>query len=245
MLSCALQDEILTVLLDRPPQRNAMSAALVAALIGIVAEFAENDEARVLILAGAGTGFCAGSDLGGLADMPDEVRRHFEAESGRLARMLGAVDKPVIAAVHGFAIGGGLTLAIAADIVVTEAAARWSLPEVPIGLFPAWGLGPLIRRAGQANARRLAWGIDQIDGREAHRLGLADIVAEGAVLDTANAVARRLAALPLPQARAVKHYFATVDGDGISDEAANRAFMAACAEPEAQASFARYAAKSG
>lgn len=243
MLRCAVQDRILTVLLDRGAQRNAMSVELVAELTGIVEDFAENDAARVLVLAGAGNGFCAGSDLGGLARMDDAERSHFEAESGRLARALSEVDKPVVAAVHGFAIGGGLTLAIAADIVVTEAAARWSLPEVPIGLFPAWGLGPLVRRAGLVTARRLAWGVDQLDGNEAHRLGIADIVVEDAALDAAMAVARRLAELPVQQARSVKHFFATGDADGVSDRDANAAFMAACDTPEAQASFARYAAK--
>ena len=243
MLRRAVENGIIAVLLDRPAQRNAMSAELVNALNGILADFATDEALRVLVLAGAGADFCAGSDLAGLARMADAERSDFEANSGRLARAMGTVDKPVVAAVHGFAIGGGLTLAIAADVVVTEANARWSLPEVPIGLFPAWGLAALVRRVGQAAARRLAWGLDQLDGSEAHRLGLADLVVEETALESAMAIARRLANLPVPQTRAVKTFFALGAADESSDASANAAFMAACTGPEAQASFARYAAK--
>lgn len=243
MLRCAVESGIMAVLLDRPAQRNAMSAELVNALNGVLEDFAADEALRVLVLSGGGAGFCAGSDLSGLARMADAERSAFEADSGRLARAMSTIGKPVVVAVHGFAIGGGLTLAIAADIVVTDANARWSLPEVPIGLFPAWGLGPLVRRVGQAASRRLAWGLDQLDGSEAHRLGLADLVVEEAALESAMTIARRLAALPVPQTRAVKAFFAFGAADESSDASANAAFMAACTEPEAQASFARYAAK--
>jgi len=71
-------------------------------------------------------------------------------------------------------MGGGLTLAAARDIVLTAASsAKWGLPEVPIGLFPAWGIGSVVRRVGVTSARRLAFGLD---GREVHALGLADEV---------------------------------------------------------------------
>ena len=84
-------------------------------------------------------------------------------------------------------MGGGLTLAAACDIVLTEADAKWSLPEVPVGLFPAWGLDAVVRRVGVPAARRLAWGIDTLSGREAHALGLADEIVEGNVLSVAIA----------------------------------------------------------
>ena len=74
-------------------------------------------------------------------------------------------------------MGGGLTLAAARDIVLTAASsAKWGLPEVPIGLFPAWGIGSVVRRVGVTSARRLAFGTDTLDGREVHALGLADEV---------------------------------------------------------------------
>ncbi len=233
-------DAIHHVLLDRPPQRNAMSDALVAELIEAVEAFAADDDARALLLSGAGNGFCAGSDLRGLASMDAAGQSHFEAESGRVARLLSDCPKPVVAAVHGFAVGGGLTLAVAADIVVTSRAAKWSLPEVPIGLFPAWGLGAVERRCGVTVARRLSWGIDLLDGAEAVRLGLADILAEEDLLAAGFEVAERLAALPASQAAAVKAYFAGRGNDEAADRVANGAFMDSVETPEALASFARF-----
>lgn len=237
------RDDILHVILDRPAQRNAMSDALVAELIDAIHAFEADDAARVMVLSGSGNGFCAGSDVRGLAAMNAAQQSAFEEASGRVARMLTDCPKPVVAAVHGFAIGGGFTLAIAADIVVTDAAAKWSLPEVPIGLFPAWGLGAVERRCGVTAARRLSWGIDTLDGAEAVRVGLADILAEVDALGTAFEIATRLAALPQAQARAVKRYFAGRGDDAAADARANDAFMATVPTAEAQASFVRFGGK--
>lgn len=225
--------------LDRPESRNAMSVAMVAQAMAWL-EAAEHDPAiSAIVLHGAGNGFCAGSDLAGLAAMDDAARAAFEAASGRLARTLATLARPVVVAVHGFAIGGGLTLAAACDIVITAPDAKWSLPEVPIGLFPAWGLEAVSLRIGRTRARRLSWGIDRLDGRDAVAIGLADEVSDAA-LPAALALARKLADLPREQSAAVKRYFADPhDGDG-GDRAANRLFIASCASQEAAASFIKY-----
>jgi enoyl-CoA hydratase/carnithine racemase len=163
----------------------------------------------------------------------------FEADSGRLARAMGHCRRPVVAAVHGFAIGGGLTLAAACDVVVTTADAKWSLPEVPIGLFPAWGLGAVIARTGMPAARRLCWGIDTLSGQAAKDIGLADLIAEDAEAE-ALIQAEKLAALPPAQAGMVKRYFANLVADEQADAAASRLFDEATRSPEAQASFAKF-----
>ncbi|WP_340314547.1 enoyl-CoA hydratase/isomerase family protein [Rhizorhabdus argentea] len=232
---------VLIVTLDRPDERNAMSDALVESLLSLL-DSAEAQSAGAILLAGAGRGFCAGSDLVGLAAMDMAARRAFEAASGLLARRIVAHPRPVIAAVHGFAIGGGLTLAAACDIVVSTAAAKWSLPEVPIGLFPAWGLEPVERRVGHARARRLAFGLDTLDGATAAQWGLVDMVAEDALTDAA-AIAERLAAMPASQIAAVKDYFAVIRSGAPADEAANRHFIAACDTAAAAESFERYGHK--
>ena len=241
MISASKQDDLLVLTLDRPAQRNAMSAALVDALIEAVDSAGRDDAVGAILLTGAGRGFCAGSDLAGLAAMNADEKAGFEAASGEVARMLGLCPKPAVAAAHGFAIGGGLTLATSCDIVVTEPDARWSLPEVPIGLFPAWGLGSVIARVGAPTARRLSWGIDTLDGREAVRIGLADILVEGDVGAKALEVAKQLAALPRRQSVAVKRYFADHVPDAASDERANRLFMDATRTPEAIESFEKFA----
>jgi enoyl-CoA hydratase/carnithine racemase len=226
--------------LNRPGRRNAMSVALVNGLIDVLSAIEDDRDVRALVLAGEGTGFCAGSDLAELASMDVQGRRAFEAASGRVARMICQSSKPVLAAVHGFAVGGGLTLAAACDIVLTDLSAKWSLPEVPVGLFPAWGIGSVVRRAGVTSARRLAWGIDTLDGRAAQAAGLADEVVEGNVVAIACERAQVLAALPSAQAQAVKRYFAAYCADEAADIAANRLFIEMTDSPEADATFRRF-----
>ena len=233
---------IAIVTLDRPAQRNAMSEGLVAALIAALDRFEHDDGVGAVLLKGAGRGFCAGSDLGMLSAMDAAQRMRFEADSGRLARAIGHCARPVLAAVHGFAIGGGLTLAAACDVVVTTPDAKWSLPEVPIGLFPAWGLGAVTARTGMPAARRLSWGLDTLTGQGALQIGLADLVADDAESE-ALAQAQRLAALPPAQAGMVKRYFADQVAGEQADAAANRLFHEATLSPEAAASFARFGAR--
>lgn len=229
--------------MNRPAQRNAMNDGLVAQLIAALLAQEQDPSVRAILLEGAGAGFCAGSDLAGLAAMDEAGRSLFEAESGRLARLIAQLDVPVVAAVHGFAIGGGLTLAAGCDIVVTEPGARWSLPEVPIGLFPAWGLGLVCGRIGRPAARILSWGLDTLDGTEAVRIGLADRLAETSARETALALATRLAELPAEQAASVKRYFAADPQGEAADMLANRLFMQASRSAEAAESFRRFLAK--
>jgi len=228
--------------LDRPDSRNAMSRALVDQCLDWLDRAAADEGIGAIVIRGAGRGFCAGSDLAGLAAMDDAARSAFEADSGRLARAMIAHPKPIVAAVHGFAIGGGLTLAAACDVVVSSADAKWGLPEVPIGLFPAWGLEAVTLRVGRVAARRLNFGIDMLDGTRAAAIGLADAVADDPLAE-AIAVARRLATLPARQSAAVKRYFAEDRTGEAADAEANALFMTACATPEAAASFDTYGRK--
>jgi enoyl-CoA hydratase/carnithine racemase len=237
---CTGDERILIATLDRPKQRNAMSVGLVERLLALLDEVAGNSARGAIVITGTGRGFCAGSDLAGLAAMEPAARSAFEAASGKLSRRIACHPLPILAAVHGFAIGGGLTLAAACDIVATTADAKWSLPEVPIGLFPAWGLEAVLDRVGRPMARRLAWGIDTVDGESACELGLADVVADDP-LQAAVGLARRLADLPRSQSAAVKNYFATLRSGEEADDHANRLFMAACATAEAKTTLSRFA----
>lgn len=235
---CTSNSEVLIVTLDRAARRNAMSRSMVDSLLDVL-DLAGPDRVGAIVLTGAGTGFCAGSDLAGLAEMNAQQRHDFEAASGLLARCLVAHPVPVLAAVHGFAIGGGLTLAAACDIVVTHPDAGWSLPEVPIGLFPAWGLEAVELRIGRPLARRLSWGIDKFDGAQAYACGLADTLADDPLAHALD-IAAKLAALPRSQAAAVKDYFSVTRSGPAADERAVHHFDASAISPQAAASFERF-----
>ncbi|GGD80856.1 enoyl-CoA hydratase/isomerase family protein [Croceicoccus mobilis] len=229
---------VLEVVLDRAASRNAMTTVMVAEILAIL----DTDEAvaaGAIVLSGGGRGFCAGSDLAALAAMTAGERSRFEADCGTLARRIVAYPRPVVCAVHGFAIGGGLTLAAACDIVVSSPDAKWSLPEVPIGLFPAWGLEGVTTRAGIVAARRLSFGIDILSGADAHACGLVDRLADDPVA-AARDIAAQLAGLPHAQCSFVKEYFAVPRRGEEADRHANRLFTASCATDEAEAGFKRF-----
>jgi enoyl-CoA hydratase/carnithine racemase len=225
---------VLTLTLERPHKRNAMNTELVDRLQKILVRLENDGAVRAIVLVGAGPGFCAGSDLAELARASPEKRMAFERESGLVARQLMLCSKPVIAAVHGFALGGGLTLATSCDIVVTSALANWSLPEVPIGLFPAWGLHSVVARVGVARTRQLSFGMEVCDGTEAVRIGLADKLDEHP-LSAGQGIALQLASLPPAQVTAVKQYFADAAAVDSTDSRANEIFLKTTESPEGRA----------
>ena len=169
-LECITSDGIATLTIRRPGRRNAIGADLVKSLFSAFARLDSDPHVRAIIITGAAPGFCAGSDLKELAEMDLAGMRAHEARTAALARSIALLDKPVVAAVDGFALGGGFVLAISCDIVVTAPEVRWHLPEVTIGWIPPWGLQALVARVGPVTARRLTWGTQPMDGREAHRL---------------------------------------------------------------------------
>jgi len=235
--------------LCRPERRNAVGLDMVKRLNEALSRAAADEAVNAIVIAGTGSGFCAGSDLkelGGLS--PAEMGRH-ERGAARLCRTLLGVPKPTISAVEGFAIGGGFILAAAADVVVSSRAARWHLPEVSLGWLPPWGLHVLVRRVGLARAQALAWGADPIDGAEAYRQGLVDWVTDsGAAEQRALEVAGRLAALPREVVAATKLFFERLSPLGdlrALDESAAVIFECHCHSDVAKASFVRLAAKGG
>ncbi|ACA15854.1 Enoyl-CoA hydratase/isomerase [Methylobacterium sp. 4-46] len=233
---------ILTI--DRPRRRNAIGVQLVEDLTREFARLDREADTRAIVLTGAAPGFCAGSDLKELAETDLAGMCAHEARTAALARSIAFLGTPVIAAVDGFALGGGFVLAISCDVVVTASEARWHLPEVSIGWIPPWGLQAVVARVGPVAARRLTWGAAPFDGREAHRLGLADaLVAPGAsVLEAALREAEALAALPPPAVASTKHFYApAIAGTAEAADAwANRLFAADCGHPVAQGTLRRF-----
>jgi enoyl-CoA hydratase/carnithine racemase len=209
MLKVSRDGPVAILTIDRAGRRNAIGAELVERLL-VEFRVCDSDTAvRAIVLDGVPPGFCAGSDLKELATMDVAGMCRHEADTAAMARSINLMNKPVVAAVEGFALGGGFTLAVSCDLVVTTPSCRWHLPEVTIGWIPPWGLGALTARAGPVTARRLVWGSEAINGEEAHRLRVADyLAADGAASTEAIRLAQRLAALPPPAVTSTKRFFA-------------------------------------
>jgi enoyl-CoA hydratase/carnithine racemase len=233
------------LVLSRDHVRNALDLATTERLIQSIAEARDDTSVRVLLLRGEGMGFCAGSDVKEMAQASMSERLHIAERKAGLMRALAELDKPVVCAVHGFALGGGFMLAIGCDAVVTATDAIWRLPEVELGFFPPWGIEALVRRVGIARARWLVWGANKLSGAEAFRLGLAEIESPAEkVPEQAHALAMRLAELPAESIRATKRFFREQVLIPGLDALARQVYRGNCEAGSAQAAFARFTSKS-
>ncbi|HEX6472303.1 MAG TPA: enoyl-CoA hydratase/isomerase family protein [Streptosporangiaceae bacterium] len=230
--------------LDRPAVRNALNAALVGELAEGLRALDRSPDVHAIVLTGSPPGFCAGSDLKELAGLPPADMMRHEAETGRAVRAIQWLDVPVVAAVEGFALGGGFLLATGCDAVVTAADARWQLPEVRLGWVPPWGLQSLLARVPPATAKLLAWGDRPLTGRDMHRLGAVDEVTEpGRALERARELAGRLAALPAHAVASTKRALADATAGPAEALDARTAWMFGedCRSAAARASLTGFA----
>jgi enoyl-CoA hydratase/carnithine racemase len=229
------------LVLRRDEVRNALDLSTTERLIQSIAEVRSNAAVHAVLLRGEGAGFCAGSDVKEMARASMADRLHIAERKATLMRALAELDKPIVCAVHGFALGGGFMLAIGCDAVVTATDAAWRLPEVELGFFPPWGIEALVRRVGIARSRWLAWGVRTLTGSEAFRLGLAEVeVSADMVLEEARALALQLASLPVASMRATKCFFREqVPVPGL-DALAREIYRQNCEAGSAQGAFARF-----
>ena len=189
-------DTTALVTINRPDKLNALNSAVLADLESLVRELSADATVRAVILTGAGEkAFVAGADIKELGALsPAEA-----VDRARLGqRVFGAIEaspKPFIAAINGFALGGGLELALACDIRVASETAKMGLPEVSLGLIPGYGgTQRLPRVIARGKALEMIMTGDPVDAKEAHRIGLVDrVAAPAALLDEARAVAASIA----------------------------------------------------
>jgi 2-(1,2-epoxy-1,2-dihydrophenyl)acetyl-CoA isomerase len=187
--------------LNYPARRNALSLELRAVLISAVETAMEDSEARALVLTGNGGAFCAGGDISSMQNVAGVSGRDRLARLHRLARLLVAGPKPVVAAVEGYAYGAGMSLALLCDQVVAARDAKFCCSFNKVGLMPDMAaLWTVPQRVNAGWAKRLMMLAEEVDGETAHRIGLADHLAEsGQALAEAMIVAERFAAAaPLP-----------------------------------------------
>ncbi len=183
-------EAVLVITINRPEVRNAVNAAVAEGIGRAMDLLDESDDLRVGILAGAGRGFCAGMDLKAFV----VGERPYWADRGFAGICERPSTKPLIAAVEGFAVAGGLEIALACDLIVAAREARLGIPEVKRGLAAGGGgLWRLPRRIPYNVAVEMALTGDPIDAERAHALGLVTAVCPpGEALATALALARRI-----------------------------------------------------
>jgi enoyl-CoA hydratase/carnithine racemase len=189
-------DGTATVSIDRPRARNALDIPTRKALAGIAREIADDGSLRAVVLTGGPDMFVAGADLKEFVDAGaiDILKRRAE----RWWQAVAEVPQPMIAAVNGFALGGGLELAMCCDIIIAGRSAKLGQTEVRVGIMPgAGGTQRLTRAVGKFHAMRLVLTGEVIGAEEAFAMGLVSkVVDDAAVYETARDMARAIAALP-------------------------------------------------
>jgi enoyl-CoA hydratase len=174
-----LEPGIVTITVNRPDKLNALNVQVLGELKSAATTLQSRDDLRVVILTGEGRAFVAGADIAAMSDLNADEALTFGAEGHETMDAIAAIPVPVIAAVNGFALGGGLELAISCDLIYASSKAKMGLPEVGLGIIPGFGgtqrLGRLI---GWHAARELVFSGRTIGAEEAHRLGLALAVFE-------------------------------------------------------------------
>jgi len=175
------------LVLDRPDVLNALDRATLEALCARVAEVDADRDARALVLTGEGRAFAAGADIAEMRGLDALGAEGFSALGHRATAALEALRIPTLAAVNGFALGGGCELALACDWIYASSKARFGQPEVKLGLIPGFGgTSRLPRRVGTAWALELATTGEPVDAETALRIGLANrVFAPEELLDAA------------------------------------------------------------
>lgn len=187
---------VATVTLNRPAKRNAVSLAMWRDLARIFADLGTRDGVRALVLTGAGGNFCAGADISEFATVRADAAMGevYEATADAATRAIRDCPRPTIAAVSGYAMGGGCGVALACDFRIADATARMGIPAARLGII----YGPLdcdllLRQVGLACAKRVLYSARAFELAECREMGLVDMVAgEGNALDAAQAYAAQL-----------------------------------------------------
>lgn len=193
-----VEDHIAWLTLRRPAKLNALSVEMLTALEAHIADVDRRQDVRVVVLVAEGErAFSVGADVNAWSALePLDMWRWWVRDGHRVMQRLASLRQPVIAAVQGLAFGGGLELAMAADIRIASADAAFAMPEVRIGTLPGWGgtqrLPALI---GAARAKQMVFSGQRIDGETAERWGLVnEVVPVDALADRVTQLAQQIAA---------------------------------------------------
>jgi len=201
----AVHERVGVITLNRPKQRNALNDALMDALGAALLRLDADPAIGAIVITGGDKAFAAGADIAAMVDWSymDVYQGNFITRNWEDIRR---VRKPVIAAVAGFALGGGCELALACDIIVASESAQFALPEIKLAVLPgAGGTQRLPRAIGKAKAMDMCLSARALSAQEADRYGLVSrVVADDQLMSEALALAERIAGFSLPALMAIK-----------------------------------------
>jgi enoyl-CoA hydratase len=189
-----ITNNIGTVKINRPDVLNAVNVDTILELEKAMHEFNDNNTILVVIITGEGKSFVSGSDISRLVEMDSLKAREYSQIGQRVLSFIENMEKPVIAAVNGYALGSGCEIAMACDIRIASEKAKFGQPEVKLGLIPGHaGTQRLARLVGVGKAKELIFTADVIDAQEALRIGLVNkVVAPEVLLDEARHIAQKI-----------------------------------------------------
>ncbi|CCQ97349.1 3-hydroxybutyryl-CoA dehydratase [[Clostridium] ultunense Esp] len=180
--------------INRPNALNALNSNVLGELDNTVDMVIDDDDVHILIITGEGRAFVAGADISEMKDMNMVAARKFAEKGSKLFRKIELMEKPVIAAVNGFALGGGCELAMCCDLRIASTKAKFGQPEVGLGIIPGFaGTQRLSRIIGLGKAKELIFTTEMIDAEEAYRIGLVNKIVPGEeLMDEAIAMANKI-----------------------------------------------------
>ena len=190
--------DVAVVWLDRPEKLNAISVEMLDGLLDAVESIGRSADVGAAVLAGRGRAFSTGGDITEMHAMDEQQFADAISRYMRLSTAFRSCPKPIVAAVHGYALAGGFELALMCDVRFAAVGTQFGLPDTPLGLSPTSGMTYLLPRiVGLGRALYLALGAENIDADEALRIGLVSRVVEpDALVDEAEAFARLVASYP-------------------------------------------------
>lgn len=187
---------VVLLTINRPEAMNSLDSAVLDDLLAAFTALGQDAAAKVIVLTGSGEkAFVAGADIAEMAEMNVQQAKEFSRKGQHLVGLIGQLAKPVIAAVNGFALGGGLEMALACDFAYASEKAKLGLPEVTLGIMPGFGgTQKLARIIGRSRANELIFTGRILTGTEAREWGIVNaVVPPGELIDTVMALAGKIA----------------------------------------------------
>jgi enoyl-CoA hydratase/carnithine racemase len=239
-----IRDGVGLIALNRPEKLNAINDDVLIGLRAALARLREDGSAGAAVLMGRGRAFSAGGDITAMSHMEEATFSRTIGLYMAMAKDFRACPKPIVAAIHGYALAGGFELACLCDIRVAAEGTLFGLPDTPLGLSPTSGMTYLLPRIiGLGRAIDLTLSADNIDAAEALRIGFVTrVVAGEQLLDAATALARRIAAYPRTGvAHAKAEFYGSLEVSFEAATAAEHAGEVACfRDPETREQFRRF-----